>query len=318
MKENEFKYIIDRDRQENDVKQHFSKHIELLIDFVNYGSNLIPRVFDSSRKKLDDIIVILVLLKQVLSMVDAVEVLVSKGTVTQANMPARTAFEASLYIDWILKDDTERKAKYYYVSNLRSQRLWALRLKTGTVEKEAFTKQFQYLEKHIKFDDMAGIEKQAEEELEKIEDHLNKPNLNSINSEFEKKKIKNTGAEAYWYRLLGVNSIRQLAVEVGRLGEYDLFYSRSSEVTHTASYRDHVQFNKGAVIFEPIRQLRDINFILRFITLTTISTYVAILKHYRHGELKSFINKYKRDWREAFLHIPSVTYTQHLHGLGMS
>lgn len=318
MKEKEFKLIIDREKQEKDVQQHFSKHLELLVDLVNYGSNLVPRVFDSSNKKLEDIIVILVLLKQVISMTDAVEVLVSKGAVTQANLQARAAFEASLYIDWISKGDKEKKAKYYYVSNLRGQRLWALRFQIGTKEKEIFAKQLKDLEEHLKPDDLSNLEKQAGEELVRIESFLNKPNWANINNEFEQKKNKKTSAEVYWYRLFGINSIRQLAEKVERLGEYNLFYSRGSEVTHAVSYRDHVQFLKKGVVFEPIRQLRDIQFVLRFITITVITTYISILKQYRYGELTSFIRKYRNDWRETFLNIPTVSYTQDIRRFGLS
>lgn len=318
MREKEFKLIIDRERQENDVKQYFQKHIDLLIDFVNYGSNLIVRVFDSSSKKLEDIIVILVLLKQVVAMADGVEVLISKGAVSQALLQARAAFEASLYIDWILKADANKKSKYYYISDLRNQRLWALRFKTGTSEKEMFSKTFKHLESHLNLNDFSDLERQAEEEFIKIDNFLNKSENVQINSEFEQRKNKRTGAEVYWYKLLGVQSIRGLAKDVGRLGEYDLFYSKSSEVSHTASYRDHVQYIEGKIIYEPIRQLRDIQLVLRFITLTILPTYIAILKHYRYGELNSLIRKYMRDWREEFLKIPKVSYIPRTHRLGKS
>ena len=58
MKEKEFKLILDREKNENDVVQNFSKHIDFLIDLTNYGSNLIPRAYDSSKKKLEDIVVL--------------------------------------------------------------------------------------------------------------------------------------------------------------------------------------------------------------------------------------------------------------------
>jgi hypothetical protein len=314
MKEKEFKLILDREKHEADVRQHFSKHVDLLIDLANYGSNLIPRAYDSSGKKLEDIVVIGILLKQVVSMIDAVEVLISKGAVGPAMLQARAAFEASLYIDWILKGEPEKKGKYYYVSNLRNQRLWILRFKTGTQEKETFSQSFRDVEKYIKIDDLDRVSKQAEEELTKIDSLLSKPEWTEINKEFEARK-KKTGFEPYWYRLLGVSSIRQLARDVGRLGEYDLFYSRSSEVMHVSSYKDHLQFGRGTISFEPIRQLKDIHVVLRFITLVAVSSFTSILRHYRRGELKSFARKYLQDWRGAFLNIPSVSYTpqiQHL------
>jgi len=309
MKEKEFKLIIDRERHEKDAKQYLSKHINFLIDLVNYGSNLIPRVYGSSNKKLEDIIVIAVLLKQVISMIDAIEVLISKGAVSAAHLQARAAFEASLYIDWILQEESEKKARYYYISNLRNQRLWALRFKTGTAEERIFSEAFEHIEQYTKTNDTEDLEKQAEEEISKIDTLLSKPSWNEISNEFEKTKNKKTGAERDWYKLLGITSIRQLAKEVGRLGEYDLFYSRSSEVMHGTAYKDHIQFGKGTITFEPVRQLKDINLILRFITLTVIACYVSILKHYRYGELTHFRRKYTQDWRQEFLNIPFISYT---------
>jgi len=317
MREKEFKLILDRERHEKDVRQYFSKHTDFLIDLANYGSFLIPRAYDSSSKKLEDIVVIGILLKQVVAMIDAVEILISKGAVSAANLQARAAFEASLYIDWILKGESEKKAKYYYVSNLRNQRLWALRLKPGTPEKEIFSKAFQHLEKHLKTTDLENVEKQAEEELTKIDSLLARNGWNEINLEFEKKKNKKTGVDTYWYKMFGLTSIRQLAREVGRLDEYDLFYSKSSEVMHATSYRDHVQFSKGIVSFEPIRQLKDLDILLRFITLVAMSSYVSILRHYRHGELSHLRRKYMRDWRDAFLNIPSLSYTYQIDHLGI-
>ena len=308
MKEKEFKLIIDRERHEKDAQTYLSKHTELLIDFINYGSSLIPRVYDSSNKKLEDIVVIAVLLKQVVAMIDAVEVLISKGAVSTSHLQARAAFEASLYIDWILQGDSEKKAKYYYVANLRNQRLWALRFKTGTPEEQIFSKAFEDIEKYIQHDDRGDLEKLADSEINKIDSLLSMPGWVEISNEFERVKNKKTGMERDWYKLFGVTSIRELAKRVGRLGEYDLFYTRCSEVMHGASYKNHIQFRKGTIAFEPVRQLRDVHLVLRFILLTAISTYISIIRHYRYGELSHFRRKYLQDWRRLFLNLPSVSY----------
>jgi hypothetical protein len=309
MKEKEFTLVLDRKKTEADVRQHFAKHIDLLVDLANYGSNLIPRAYDSSAKKLEDIVVVVILLKQVVSMIDAVEVLISKGAVGPANLQARAAFEASLYIDWILKGESRKKAKYYYVSNFRNERLWALRFKTGTQEKELFSQSLRDIENYVDIVDLNRFEEEANKELEKVDAFLSKPGWAEINKEFEQKKNKKTGAEAYWYRLLGVSSIRQLAKDVGRIGEYDWFYSRGSEIMHVASYKDHVRFSRGKISFVPIRQLGNIDIVLIFVTSVALSSFVSILRHYRHGELQSFARKYFQDWKAVFLNVPSVSYT---------
>ena len=311
-KEEEFKMILDRETPENAVKEHFAKHVELLVDMANYGSNLLSKAYNASQKKLEDIIIIAVLLKQVVSMIDAVEILISKGSVSAANMQARSAYEASLYIDWMLSSDPERKAKYYYVSNLRKERLWSLRFKPGTKEQEAFSETIRDLEPHLKTYDPKTVRTSAVDLIAKVDTILAKPEWHEINAEFEK-RYRRSGVEAYWYKLLGINSIKKLARAVSRLDEYHFYYSRSSEVMYTAAYRNHVSFREGLVVFEPIRQLKDIDQLLRFITIIAISTYKSIIKHYMYNELKGYIEKYVRDWRDLFLNIPSVSYTTNLH-----
>lgn len=107
--ESEFKGLLDREKHKKDVKKYFSAHIDVLVDMVNYGSWLIPRAYDSSQKKLEDAIIIGVLLKQVVTMIDSVEVLTSNATIYPAFLQSRAAFEASLFIDWIIKENSEKR-----------------------------------------------------------------------------------------------------------------------------------------------------------------------------------------------------------------
>jgi hypothetical protein len=139
MRERPYRDLLDRDRHIAEVHEHYRSQLELLHDLANYGSNLIPRAYHSGPKGMTEAIVIGVLLKQVVAMVDALEVLVGAGAVHSTHLQARTADEASIYIDWILIADSERRAKAYYVSNLRNERVWALRGQGGTQEERAFT-----------------------------------------------------------------------------------------------------------------------------------------------------------------------------------
>ena len=311
MKDKEFKLIIDREKHEQDAKKYFSAHIDMLVDLVNYGSNLIPRAYDSSNKKLEDAIVIGVLFKHVVSMIDAISILVEKGATSTASLQARAAFEASLYIDWILESDSEKKAKYYYVSNLRNQRLSALRAIKGTEEEKEFSQLFRDVDKYIEEKGKKDLEEKAHAELEKIDNFLNQPGWHEINCVYQQKH-KNTR----WYQPLGIKSVKYLADKLGHLGMYELFYSTSSEIMHGASYRNHIQFKKGAARFLPIRQLEDINFVLRFITLVAIPSYLSILSHYRPGE-DTLVKKYVKHWRKTFLNIPRIKYREQIQMIRM-
>ena len=63
MKEEPHKAILDRDLYSAFIKENFSDSLELLEELVNYGSNLIPRCFESSDKKLKDIVIVINFLK---------------------------------------------------------------------------------------------------------------------------------------------------------------------------------------------------------------------------------------------------------------
>jgi len=136
MREPELTSIINRLESELNAKTAYSKQIELLTDLVNYGSNLIVRAYDSSKRDIDDIMIIAVLLKHIVQMLDGVQLLISGGNAHAATLQARSAFEAYLYMLWIMKGDSIRKSRYYYVFEIRKQRKWALRATPNTKERE--------------------------------------------------------------------------------------------------------------------------------------------------------------------------------------
>lgn len=311
MKEKELKLLLDREIAVAEVRDIYSKHIEVLVDMINYGSNLIARAFDSSKKKMEDIIVIVVLLKHIVSMIDAIQVLASQGIVNPAYPALRSAFEASLYIDWILKSDARKKAEYYYVSNLRNIKLWTLRYLHGTKENIDYSRFIDeirdYLEPQILTKEQEFDAKNQVKEIDRI---LNQKGFSEINNEFEKQMNKKTGIDKSWYKLLGINSIMKLAQNLNRLTEYSLYYSRGSEFTHVASYRNHVKFKDGKISFIPIRYLEDMQSILQGAMSICITSYISIINHYRYGERKNLGLKYKNDWRDLYQKIPTITYQE--------
>lgn len=219
--------------------QHFEKHLELLRDLANYGANLVLRSFNSSPKKMEDIVICGVLLKQVVAMTDAIEILLTAGCGLAALLPSRTAFEASIYLDWILVPDSELKAKRYIVSNYRDQREWAKRATLGSPEELELRKAIEpfKINIHATRPELAATAAAAVAEADRV---LAQPSLSSIDQEFVAARRKNQRYDIEWYQLDGLRSIRQVAEKVDRLAEYELFYSRGSQVMHTGTYKDHV------------------------------------------------------------------------------
>ncbi len=306
MSEQPHKAILDRNEAAGHAEAYFSDQTKLLQELANYGSNLIVRAFNFSNKGIADIIVCGVLLRQVVAMLDAMEVLIKAGAVHAAHLQARAAFEASLYLEWILVSDSEKKATYYYVANLRQERLWASRAIQGTQE----SKEFRDAMKDLNCDfhaDNPLLAKEANQHLSEVNRILSRVELNKIDKEFDKYCGKRK-IDPEWYKLIGAKNIRHIAKMLHRLPEYDLFYAKGAQVAHSASYKDHIKFVGKEVRFKPIRHLDGINTLLNFIISLVIRTYQITLKYYRPGELVNFSKKYVEEWRQPFMNMKSVKY----------
>lgn len=300
--------ILNREEAQGHAHEHFSPQLALLRDLANYGSNLVIRAFESSTKKIEDIVICGVLLKQIVAMIDAVEVLLSAGVAQAAFLPARAAFEASLYMDWILLGDSERKAQCYIVSNYRDERKWALRAIHGTPEEVEFSSMIKPLgvDIHAK---RPALLAEAKAHLAEIDRVLAQADLAPIDAEFDLNRRGKRKIEVEWYVLTGKGSIRQIADAVKRLPEYEMFYGKGSRITHTASYKDHVGFRSGQVRFKPVRHVAEFGELLNFLVAVSIGVYSRILTLYRPAELPVFWQKYLTDWREPFLNVKNVTYS---------
>lgn len=300
--------ILNREEAKAVIAEHFLKQTELLRDLVNYGSNLVIRAFNSSPKGMTEIVICGVLLKQIVAMVDAAEVLLSAGCGHASFLPARTAFEASIYIDWILYGDGERKATRYVVANYRDERRWALRVTPGTADEVAFTRITNLLGIDIQANHPTLVS-DATTHLAEVNRILAQKDLAPVDQEFTAAKAKRKRKhDPEWYELDGLQSIRQIAEKVGRLPEYEFFYSKGSQVTHTGTYKDHVRFANGQVRLKPIRHLADVNMLLNFIVSICVGTYKKTLERYRPGETMAFTKKYLEDWREPFMNVTAVKY----------
>lgn len=303
VRENEFKPILDRDRVVADIEKNLKPWIDLLSDVTNYGSNLIPRCFSSSKRSLKDVVVLAILLRQVVAMLDGVEILLSRGASHAANPQMRALFEASVFIAWILEGDSEKKAIYYYVHNLRRKRLWASRTQPNSAESQEFIAMMNNV--GVKISD--EITESGAQQVRDIDRVLSQPRLAEVNKDFETQHKRRTFDPA-WYVPLGLHSFRAVARAVNQVPLYTILYSGASEVMHASSYEHHVIIGKGEITFQPIRSMEGFANVLHFSITIAFSTFRRILAEYRAEELPAFSRKYKENWQRDFMNFPRITY----------
>lgn len=315
MPDESFKYILNREEAFNHINEHFRKTIVLIQSVVDYGTNLIPRCFRQSNRQIEDIVVLAVLLRHIVSMLDGVSVLVSQGCIYPAHLQVRSLFEAFISMEWILKGNTSKRALQYYVWNLRSRRMWALKFNSASTEHSDF------IRKVDKYKDSLltrSQEYEAEVKLQSdsITNLLSKEPYHEVNQEFDRLR----GSRRFdvpWYRPNGPNSVSDMAERLGYGAEYEVFYSQYSQIMHASAQLNNVKLGKKGVVFEPIRKLDRLRPLLNVGLGFAIKAYRTVLNRYRPEELQNFTRKYITDWQKEFLSITSVTYKEELHSLDL-
>src|ERR1700690_1221198 len=303
VRESAHKAFLDSDKVAADVKDHLGLWIDMIREVTDYDSNLLPRCFASSERSLKDAVILPILLRQVVAMLDGIEILLSQGAPHAAQLQMRALFEASVYIDWVLLGDSEKKAAYYYVHNLRRKRVWASRTQPGSPESEEF----------IVMMDKSGVpmsDKLRESSAQQIKDIdrvLSEPRFAEISSDFDKHR-KGRKFDPAWYVPLGERSLGTMARTVGKASLFVMLYSGASDVMHASSYEHHIKVGKGELFFEPIRSIEGFEHVWRFSVIVAFKTYRRILKQYREEELVAFSRKYVENWQREFLNFPKISY----------
>ena len=307
MKETDFSTILDRDEPKELVAKYFNNHMELLKELSNYGARLIVRIFSISERKQKDIIIIAVLFKQFVSMIDAIQIALQEGNVYAANLPLRTLYENQLYLQWILKDETIRRASQYYVWHLRRKLKINLSSIEGTAENIEFNRKLTGTHLENILDNVTSIQPEITKQNYEINKMLQSAEYTDINLEFD--RLKGTRRnDVYWYQPWGPNSISDLVERLQRGAEYVIFYSSLSNITHSQSIDQMISYKDDKVIFENIRNLESIDTVISITSSYCYRTFRLILEKYSPSEVENLSRKYAEEWRDRSMNIPKVKY----------
>ncbi len=299
------KNILDRQLFSAQIRDSFADQIALLEQVVNYGTNLVPRCFLTSDRKIPEIVAILSFLKHAVANLDAISILAREGAALACFPHIRSLFEIHLYLKWIFQEDYDRRGKAYFVWNIRQKRYWFRCYLDGTPERAAHIA-------HLSGSTAENlIVPHNQEEIQRNIDHetarLNNPELDAVNDLFESRMAR-SGKDVEWYKPFGVNSIRDMAVRLGEEAMYKIFYTQYSQATHGLSFDRQLHFNpaQSELVFDHIRTLQSIDEVYRMTLTFAFRIYRSILERYRPGEIAAFGRKFLEEWRSSFKSIPKV------------
>jgi hypothetical protein len=301
--EDPHKGLLDDEGSTAFVSEQLKPWTNLLRDLANYGSNLIARAYTSSDRTLGDAVMIGILLKQLVAMIDAIEILLCRGAVHAATLQLRAMFETSVYIEWMLAGDRENKTAYYYVHNLLRLRVWAMRVQPGSAESTSFKEIMN--KAGLPVDPTLGDE--GKKQVQEIDRVLAQARFASVRDKFREWK-KQYGRKPNWYSPLGVTDLRNMAVKVGKEPLYVMIYGPGSEVMHASNYGHHIGFKSGRhITFHSIRHPKNFSHMVRLTAVLAIPIFKAVLGEYRKEEWSRFGQKFVNKWQKAFRSIPELT-----------
>lgn len=302
-RERPYKKILDPEAGRTEAEASLAPQIDLLEQLAAYGSNLVPRCFYGERRGLRDVIMLHVFLRQFVTAIDSVGVLVRQGATFGARPAARMAVESSLYIDFLSGNEEPLAYRVFYVSSLRKKRLWARRVVPGTAEHDKFLSVGAELGAD-RPNFAADKERLGRAEVADIERVLSLPEFTDINDRFE--KLRGRGAyEQPWLKYFDL-TLRKLAYKLERTIEYEIFYAPAAEFAHSSSYTDFATFSADRIEYFPIRSLRYATPLIREVVPVAVTTYRRILEHYRPDEVPSLNRKWMTEWRTPFIQTPEI------------
>ncbi len=272
-------YLLDRDLSRAALQKHIEVADPLLTEVVNYGVAALRRCMDALKDDGHNLGVLLPL-RHLLEMVDGVHVQLVAGAPSPARLLLRSAFEALVSIEYMLKADTERRA-YAYLAG------WAQR----EVAKCRGLKKYATL-----------VEKAEEldERIATLERQLGHPGWKEASDAL--RALKRQRVKPEWYKLDGgPANLADLAQRVGFLAEYDVLYRDWSGPTHASDLSRQIITGRGTVALRRLRDPEMFNKVISFAVNFAVKGTRAVLLHYRPEEERAWAAWYVREVRDAYL-----------------
>ena len=255
---------------------------------VDYGTQIIMSTFESAEVRGAELIVAVgVLAKDVVAKLDGAVMLARSGCNTSALPVYRSLLESDVTLRWILQSDTKSRSTHYWVAHLlRHKKDLESQLPGGRYHREASDDGGHIL-------DAAKVRA----EIARVDAALQPPSMATALGEVGPDQRRGR----FWASALGPKTFEQLCEKIDAWTEYEIFYRMLSGAAHGIDPRFHVQLQDGTVGLESIRDQHNAAGHLLRATYLTIHTYHQVLTKFQPGELLSYSENYRVNWRPALM-----------------
>jgi len=246
------KGILDRDLAIASNKAIIDKYSPYLKELTNYGTALMTRCEKSLGGCGGTPLSLIALFYHTIQMTDGFQVLISKSCFSASVPLLRSLLESVLSLEYMLEDDFEARSAAWLVKHYVDRKRSYFAMDPATEE----GKKFQQLLKADKFACHTDLKMPSaddiKKEIDQIDEMLARPKFKEICRLFKgKNRIKK------WYQINnGPKSLEELANQLHRPIDYNMFYRDYSSISHALDCSRIVEKLDDAVVFTPIRSAR--------------------------------------------------------------
>lgn len=232
--------------------------------------------------------------RNVVELLDGVEILVREGSALNCFHQLRSTCEAYWGVLWVLDEDTERRGKAYQVWHAHRTMAFTAQFDTST-DVHARLRSRVSGQEHAQIFDGARVDSEAVKER-KLR-LLSLPEYRETAAEWERAVAdrKNKPGFPFWYSLFGgPKHVGALAARVGQRPMYEVFYGFYSDAIHAGNAFDHLApLNDGSErAVRPVRHPGWLSKVACQASQLAVLTSRAVLGHYAPQQVSIFGKRY--------------------------
>lgn len=270
-----------------EFKEYLIENSNLIRETIKYGSDLFLDCVQSREMNFECIIPSLMFLHG-LSMLDSVAINIKEGAIEPCKSTLRSLLETIFGLRFMLKSNTEKKAKMFLLCEEHKEiEIWWKETDPNSDEGKAFierTKNDDQLSHH-RLKQIPQLQQYLKQFEAKHNNPLFKPLEDEYQATFQKMNKKNKFPRRkklpQWYEFFGIQSVGQLAKEVGCTTLYDMVYSNYSGMIHGSDIiKERINFKEKDGGFDPVRIPKNIDVTVKT-TLNLVNLlFECFIKHY--------------------------------------
>lgn len=263
-----------------------------ITEVVNFGTHVLVWYDEANAGKTDEAAPTSLLLRHFIEMIDSVSILVRSSAIEPTQVLLRSAFEAAIQLEWIIRDDTDRRAMAFMTWHVHQRLKYYTRLDRSTSEGRELAKKL----KGTMYD---GIDLRDKFDLESARANLKillkKPLYRETAAEYE--VVRKNSRNPRWYQLFGgPRSVEQLANQVKMPEFYELLYRSWSGVAHaTDVVAGKVSSREGVTQIHQIRSPERVESVYSIAIGLSIRIYKVIMDKYVPDGLNTIQKWYTAD-----------------------